>query len=271
MDLDILTRLTTRRRELARPADAAIAGLRLEAVGTNRIDPPRRQDLHRLGSTISHLTWIVHGEALVREPGPLRTAGAGDALLLPAGLPHRYAATDDRGWRALWIRFDCPGLDALGLRPGVISPAPTAARACADLAALAAAAGCSGPRLAAALAVLLAELASSAPLRRSQQIADNVAQQLRRDPLRSWNLPALAAAHGVSWSALRQALRQRTGLSPDRLLRSARLERAAQALSDGATVGAAARAAGFADPFHFSRLFRRAYGVAPRHWRDNAG
>lgn len=271
MDLDILTRLTNRRGQLLRPADAEIAGLRLHAVGTNRIDAPGRQGLLRPDPVEAHLTWIVHGESLVREPGPPRIAQAGDVLLLPAGQPHRYASTDARGWRAFWVRFDCPDLERLGLRAGVLHPSPAAGRACAELAALATTSGVSGPRLAAALAVLLAELAMGSRPRRIDGIADAVAQRLRRDPLRNWRLPAIAAEHGISWSALRQAIRRRTGLSPDRLLRSARLDRAAQALADGTSVGDAARAAGFADPFHFSRLFRRAYGLAPRDWRENAG
>ncbi len=271
MNLDILTRITSRRGQLVRPADAAIAGLRLHAIGTNRIDAPGRQGLHRPDPTEAHLTWIVHGESLVREPGPSRVAQTGDVLLLPAGQPHRYASTDTRGWRAFWVRFDCPDLERLGLHPGVLHPSPAAGSACAELAALATTPGVSGPRLAAALAVLLAELATGSRPRRIDGIADIVVQQLRRDPLRTWRLPAVATEHSVSWSALRQAIRRRTGLSPDRLLRSARLDRGAQALADGASVGDAAQAAGFADPFHFSRLFRRAYGVAPRDWRENAG
>lgn len=270
MDLDILTRLCASRRELLRPPSACIAGLRLIAIGTNRIDPPGRQGLHRRDPLVSHLTWIVHGEAMLHEPGPPRTAGAGDVLLLPAHQPHRYASTDERGWRALWITFACPGMEDLGLTAGIITPSPAAARACVELAGLATR-DAGGPRLAAALAVLLAELAASAPPRRLDRIADEVAQRLRADPLRAWDLSGLAEGQGVSWSALRQALRRRTGLSPDRILRSARLDRGARVLLAGGSVAAAAEAAGFADPFHFSRLFRRAYGVAPRDWRDSAG
>ncbi|MBN8525839.1 MAG: helix-turn-helix transcriptional regulator [Planctomycetes bacterium] len=270
LDLDVMTRLTSSRRELARPAAAAIAGLRLIAVGSNRIEPPRGQVLRRDRPAESHLSWIVHGEVLLREPGPPRIAGSGDALLLPAGRPHRYASTDGRGWRALWIVFDCPGLDELGLAAGVLHPSSAAARACAGLAGLVASGG-TGPRLAAALAVLLAELAAGTPTARADRIADEIAQRLRNDPLRHWDLPGEAAAAGLSWSALRQALRRRTGLAPERLLRAARLERGASVLMQGGSVGSAASAAGFADPFHFSRLFRRAYGVAPRSWRDSAG
>lgn len=271
MDLDILTRLTRVRREFARPPDAELAGLRLLRIGANRIDPPAGQDLDRPLNPHHHLTWIAAGQALVREPGPPRLAGPGDVLVLPSGTAHRYASTAVRGWRAFFVSFTCTGWERLGLRAGVVQPSPAAARAFASLAALASTPGAGGPRLAAALATLLAELAGSAPPGRADAVAEMVAARLRQDPLAPWHLPDLARQHGLSWSALRQALRRRTGLSPQRLLRSARLALAAQRLGDGARVAEAAAAAGFADPFHFSRLFRRAYGVPPRAWCSLGG
>lgn len=270
LDLDTLTRLTASRRELARPASAVLAGLRLIAIGTNRIDAPGGQELQRSNPPVSHLSWIVHGQAMLHEPGPPRTAEAGDVLLLPAKRPHRYASTDARGWRALWIVFDCPGLDALGLEEPVVRPSPAAARAMADLAGLAVG-GAAGIRLAAGLGVLLSELATSTPPRRTDRIADEIIERLRSDPLRRWDMDELAARAGISRSALHQALRRRSGHAPARLLRAARLERGAAALLQGSCVADAATAAGFADPFHFSRLFKQAYGVPPRDWRDNAG
>lgn len=270
MDLDILTRLTRECRVFPVPPGAQLAGLRLHSFGANRIDPPAGQDLHRTGNVLHHLTWIAAGEALVREPGPQRLAGVGDILVLPAGTTHRYHSTAVRGWRALFVSFACVEFERLDLRPGVVRPSPAAVRAFATLAAMCAA-GSRGPRLAVGLAGVLAELADSTPLRRSEIAADRVAALVRADPLRAWDLQAQAAACGVSWSAMRQALRRRTGFSPERLLRNARLEAGAQALTAGSSVTAAALAAGFADPFHFSRLFRRAYGVPPRHWRDIGG
>lgn len=256
---------------LVRSTDAVLAGLQLQLVGTNRIDPPAGQDLHRTGNTAHHLTWIAEGQVLMREPGPQRLAGPGDILVLPAGTTHSYASTAVRGWRTLFLVFACPHFDRLGLRPGAMRPSPPASRALATLATLAATRGTSGLRLVAALASVLAELAASTPLGRADLAAETVAAQVRDDPLRPWDLPDLAHKHGLSWSALRQALRRRTGLSPQRLLRSARLALAAQRLGEGARVTDAAAAAGFADPFHFSRLFRRAYGVPPRAWCSLGG
>ncbi len=271
MNLDVLTRLTRERRTLVRPADAALAGLRLHVIGTNRFDPPQGQDLDRRDNIHHHLTWIAAGQVLVRAPGPQRLANPGDLLVLPSGTTHRYASTTVRGWRTLFIVFACPDLTSIGLRPGIMRPSPAAARALAALATLAATPGSTGLRLVAGLTAVFAELADSLPPRRSDLAAEQLAERIRTDPLRAWDLPTEATASGVSWSTLRQALRRRTGLSPERLLRSARLAAGAQALIAGERVTVAAEAAGFADPFHFSRLFRRAYGVAPRDWRELGG
>jgi AraC-like DNA-binding protein len=37
------------------------------------------------------------------------------------------------------------------------------------------------------------------------------------------------------------------------------------------SVAATARACGFADPSHFARRFRAAYGLTPRDWQRSAG
>ncbi len=271
MNLDVLTRMTREKRILVRPSDAVLAGLHLQLIGSNRIDPPAGQDLHRTGNVAHHLTWIAEGQVLMREPGPQRMAGPGDVLVLPGGATHSYASTEVRGWRALYLTFACPHFDRLGLRPGVMRPSPSATRTLAALATLAITPDASGLRLVAGLATVLAELAASAPLGRADAAAEAVAALIRDDPLHQWGLPDLARQHNLSCSALRQALRRRTGLSPQRLLRGARLALAAQRLGEGARVAEAAEAAGFSDPFHFSRLFRRAYGVPPRLWSTLGG
>ena len=60
-----------------------------------------------------------------------------------------------------FVSFTYTGWECLGLRAGVLHPS---ARAFDSLAAMASTPGAGGPRLAAALATLHAELAGSAPL-----------------------------------------------------------------------------------------------------------
>jgi AraC-like DNA-binding protein len=69
--------------------------------------------------------------------------------------------------------------------------------------------------------------------------------------------------------------RRFSGQTPYQYLLRRKLEAAAARLSEpGALVKEVALEAGFSDPFHFSRVFKRVFGVAPsvfRAWRAGVG
>ncbi|MFI1028836.1 helix-turn-helix domain-containing protein [Streptomyces sp. NPDC020951] len=81
----------------------------------------------------------------------------------------------------------------------------------------------------------------------------------------------VAAAHHISVRYLHR-LFEGEGVTVARLIQQRRLERCAHELarSDAMapTVSAVAQRWGFANPAHFSRVFRAAYGLSPREWRD---
>ncbi len=80
---------------------------------------------------------------------------------------------------------------------------------------------------------------------------------------------ALARRAGLGETAFRAAVRRLTGSSPRAHIERLRLDRAAYALrATDAPVARIAAEAGFADPFHFSRAFRRVFGRSPSRWRD---
>ena len=56
------------------------------------------------------------------------------------------------------------------------------------------------------------------------------------------------------------------GSSPHRYLIFRRLDRARRMMVDGAGLAAVAQASGFADQSHFTRHFKKAYGMTPRRW-----
>lgn len=83
----------------------------------------------------------------------------------------------------------------------------------------------------------------------------------------------IAAAHGISTRHLYK-LFQEQGLTVAAWIRERRLERCRHDLADPRLIsrpvqGVATRW-GFTDPAHFSRLFRAAYGVSPRDYRNDA-
>ena len=79
-------------------------------------------------------------------------------------------------------------------------------------------------------------------------------------------LQDIAAAAGVEASSVCRWFRRFQGTSPYQYLLRRKMNLAAEFLVEsGGLVKAAAEQAGFADPYHFSRVFKAVHGVAPRH------
>ncbi|MCF8504777.1 MAG: AraC family transcriptional regulator [Caulobacter sp.] len=77
------------------------------------------------------------------------------------------------------------------------------------------------------------------------------------------SLSDAVAVGGLSASRLRHLFVEQTGLPFRTYLLWLRLTRALQAFAAGASLTQAAHEAGFADQAHFSRTFRRMFGIAP--------
>jgi AraC-like DNA-binding protein len=84
---------------------------------------------------------------------------------------------------------------------------------------------------------------------------------------------AIAGAHNVSLRQLYKACSE-AGVSLEQWIIEQRLEAARAHLASPAglrrSIAATARAHGFADPSHFTRRFRQAYGLTPREWQRAA-
>jgi AraC-like DNA-binding protein len=81
----------------------------------------------------------------------------------------------------------------------------------------------------------------------------------------------LAALAHMGETSFRAAFARTMGCGPRRYLEQRRVERAARALVEtDRTVTEIARSAGYDDPYHFSRVFRRVKGTSPRAYRRTA-
>ena len=82
-----------------------------------------------------------------------------------------------------------------------------------------------------------------------------------------FTVDVLADEVGKSKSQLGRKLRALTGMSPAELVRDFRLQRAAQLLEKGNLVAEVAPAVGFSDKNHFSKLFKKRFGVSPSQYK----
>lgn len=82
----------------------------------------------------------------------------------------------------------------------------------------------------------------------------------------SFTLDELERATGHDRWSLSRDFRALYGASPYRYLVLRRLDRARVMIVKGAGLADAAHACGFADQSHFTRLFRKAFGLTPKAW-----
>jgi AraC-like DNA-binding protein len=87
---------------------------------------------------------------------------------------------------------------------------------------------------------------------------------------RPLSIGELAGSVGCSEATVYRCFHEHAGVSPGQWLTRLRAERAAALLTTTTlAVRAVGERVGLTDPFHFSRLFKRAMGVSPRAYRDS--
>ena len=113
-----------------------------------------------------------------------------------------------------------------------------------------------------------ADLPQRPPLSTRIQVRDRrlamILTAIDENPAAPWTLAAIASRAGMSVRRLTELFQRETGNPPHRFVLQLRLRRA-RTLLESADHGIreVADACGFASPEHFSRSFRRAFGVPP--------
>jgi AraC-like DNA-binding protein len=211
------------------------------------------------------------------------SARPGELLWLDNLQPHGHQADHADPWELLWLRCHGPDLarwrERLGggccLRVVPTDPSLIATRI-RDLLTLAQERDRqpSDPwnlRIQAGLTGLLAEIAGAAGPDAARSADPAVARcqaAMLADLAGRWQVDRLVTTARLPSSSLYRRFERVCGLAPLAWLQRRRLERAADLL--GRTrrpVAEIAAAVGFPDPFHFSRAFHAAFGLAPRDYR----
>jgi AraC-like DNA-binding protein len=222
----------------------------------------------------------VDGAGWCRLPSGRFEVGAGQALVIPAGVGHEYGADRDRPWTIWWLHV--AGADAGELTGAVLSdperPVVPVGDVYQAVSLIDEALGRmerddSVPsRLAAAgaawhLLALLAAGQTGAPAGRADAVRQ--AQQYLREHVGArTSVAELAALARLSPSHFAALFRRATGTSVLRYQTRLRMSRARELLdTTDRPIAEIARALGYADPFYFSRQFGRIHGVSPSAYR----
>lgn len=122
------------------------------------------------------------------------------------------------------------------------------------------------------LAQILTLAAQRAPGQGARRPVDPRVEAMRRllqaDAPAPLDMTMFARAMGLSREHVHRLFRQAVGMAPGHYARLARIARAKAMLRDGHMPADVAAACGFADQAHFSRWFRRCFGVAPSRYRS---
>jgi AraC-like DNA-binding protein len=216
---------------------------------------PQLHSHHAIQITVS----LAGNLMLATEAGSLTAP----AIAVAADARHRFEADgliafvfvepESRAGRALHAALFRQGplaqLDFAGLRPALAPLLNTFGEGLSVDALLAAGE--------AALATLVPPEAAMLPDPRVRRIIDQAAADLDQ-PL---GLAAASAGVHLSPSRLRHLFVEHTGLAYKTYILWLRLVRALQVYAEGRNLTEAAHAAGFADSAHFSRIFRRTFGL----------
>jgi AraC-like DNA-binding protein len=106
-----------------------------------------------------------------------------------------------------------------------------------------------------------------APLAADTHRVTAMKSRLADDLLEPVTLAELAQTVGLSTFHAARLFTRETGLAPHAWRNQLRIVRALPALRAGASVTDVAAASGFTDQSHFTRHFKRTFGVPPGRWR----
>jgi AraC-like DNA-binding protein len=281
-------------RYFATGPEARRWGLALTAAGHTRVLPgtPYPPNSHPADHALAwergrileamQIVFISAGRGLFESPATgSRIVEPGMAFLILPRTWHRYRPDPATGWTESWIEVQGPTVENLirarvfsaGKALRVIDPAAgleESLEAVHDRARLAGP-GFNPESAAAALAVLAAwekagriqparSRISSAVLKAERLLAEQISEPV--------NVEAIAQRLGIGYSHFRRAFKAHTGFAPWQYVLNLRISQARRILSSSdATLDAVATQVGFSSGFHLSGAFKRAYGIAPEHWR----
>lgn len=121
--------------------------------------------------------------------------------------------------------------------------------------------------------ILLLKLILDLYQRKKRRVSGTVAitelkQMIQAHPQRSWDLGQMAAHCQMSESQFRRNFKKETGCLPKQYLERIRMQLASEhLLSSSMRIKEIALICGYEDPYHFSKVFKKVFGLSPEHFK----
>ena len=237
------------------------------------------------GAGQDHLIMCVAGHGYAVIDGQEAHLRAGELLIIPRGVPHRYWAAADEPWSTYWVHFlgdDSDYYVGRIPRPGQPVPIDEAAqkeavrlfRYCLD----ALYEGYGMPNMIYAaqsvqhILSLLLYRNQSLPMeqrRKSRRSSlDLIVRYMENNLQEPLRLEDFASEAGMSVSHFSELFRVQTGQSPMAYFIHIRMRYACRLLDlSQQPVKAVAAECGYRDPYYFSRVFKKVMGISPDRYR----
>ena len=212
------------------------------------------------------LPYVVSGCGVFRRGGKTRPVTAGEMFVIPPYEEVFYQADKDDPWQYIWIGFtaDCPLPEALE-QPVVRCPGVGPVfEDMQNVFALDAGRG-------AFLTAKIWEIAAALTEQQAPPSCDYVAQALgyiHAQYMQGITVGELADRLNLDRSYFYSLFKEQVGIAPQEYLLRYRMDKAAQFMTEhGQSITAAALSVGYTDIYHFSKMFKRRFGVSPRTYK----
>lgn len=208
------------------------------------------------------LHYVVSGYGSFQREGETYRLGPGDIFVIPPFLETYYQADTEQPWHYIWVGFTTQET----LPEALLSPVVRISGAGAVFEDM-----CRCRRMengrSAFLASRLWELMGVFLEQGSPEVGyvEKALHCMRSEYMNHITVQQIADRLNLDRSYFSTIFKEETGLSPQQYLMNLRLEKAAALMAEyGERPSTAAASAGYADIYHFSKMFKRHFGLSPR-------
>lgn len=226
---------------------------------------------HSFGPVVRNF-WLLHyvssGTGFFEREGKRYTVSPGEIFVIPPHVETYYEADAENPWHYIWIGFEDNGnLPPVFGEPVLRIPGAgdifNKMRKCQEL---------ENNQSAFLNSQIWALISAALGTRRKEaDYVETALNYIETSYMQDINVEKIAAQLNLARSYFTTVFRRRIGIAPGQYLMNLRLEKAAELMAvQGKTPSVAAASVGYPDLYHFSKAFKKKYGVSPRKYRSMA-